>query len=105
MSNISSRGRGRPKFEATDEQRRFVAVMAGVRMSHEELRLLIVNPQTGKPVDVRTLEREFAPELAAGKARLQMLTRMKLHEAICAGMPWAIIFALQHIDGWSPTIR
>jgi hypothetical protein len=44
---------GHPPFVPTDEQRSFVAAMTGMRMTWEEMRQLVVNPETGHPISQR----------------------------------------------------
>ena len=39
----ASRARGKPKFVPTDQQRLFVAGMAGINMAHHEMASLILN--------------------------------------------------------------
>jgi hypothetical protein len=61
---------GHPPFIPTDDQRRFVCAMAGIRMTWEEIRRLVINPTTGEPITKTTLARAFKRELADGKAKL-----------------------------------
>src|SRR5215472_9689023 len=60
------RGRGRPKFEPTQDQRSQVKMMKAVGISEDRICKTITNPRTGKPVAPMTLARAFAAELASG---------------------------------------
>jgi hypothetical protein len=60
------RGRGRPKFEPTQDQRSQVKMMKAVGIPEDQICKTITNPRTGKPVAPMTLARAFAPELASG---------------------------------------
>jgi len=60
------RGRGRPKFEPTQDQRSQVKLMKALRIPEDRICKTITNPRTGKPVAPMTLARAFAPELASG---------------------------------------
>ena len=64
--------RGRKAFVPTPEQRHVVGILTGARMTHDELCQLIVGPGTLKPICKNTMERAFAPELAAGKSKLNL---------------------------------
>jgi hypothetical protein len=75
------RGRGHPPFIPTDEQRRFVTAMAGIRMTWEEIRQLIVNPTTGEPSTKTTLARAFKRELKDGRPKLKSLIATRFYEA------------------------
>jgi len=62
-------GAGRPvskKFAPTADQRGNVEAMSGFGISREEICLLIKNPETGKPIDTKTLELHFADEIEMG---------------------------------------
>lgn len=87
-------------FAPTAEQRGFVAAMVGVKMTWDEICLLVVNPRTGRPISKETLQRHFMQELADGKAKLKALVGRRFMEAIEAREAWALQFALRHINGW-----
>jgi hypothetical protein len=89
------RGRGHPPFIPTDEQRRFVIAMAGIRMTWEEIRQLVVNPQTGEPITKTTLARAFKRELTNGKAKLKSLVATRFYEALRRGDAWAVQMGLK----------
>lgn len=61
------------KFVASEQQKHIVAQLCGAKMSWDNLRLLILNPATGKPISKETLQSAFREELAVGKARVQSI--------------------------------
>lgn len=69
------RGRGRPEdtgFKPTDEMRNLVKAMAGYRIPHDEIRLLIISPTSRKPISEITLRKHFRDELDQGYANLKV---------------------------------
>lgn len=56
---------GRPSFDPTDEQRRLVSALAGYGAPQEYICGKIINPQTEKPIDKKSLEKHFRAELDA----------------------------------------
>jgi hypothetical protein len=96
----TKRGRGQPKFIPSTEQKNFVSVMAGMRMSHAEIAGVIINPRTQKPIDDMTLRRAFAAELAVAKAKIKSLVSTRFYEALLRGEQWAINFGLRHFLGY-----
>lgn len=58
-----TRGRGRPPFEPTGEQRKLVARQAAFGMPHASICGLILKPD-GKPLTEKTLKAHFGYELA-----------------------------------------
>ena len=62
-------GAGRPvskKFAPTADQRGNVEAMTGFGISQEEICRLIKNPETGKPIDIKTFELHFRDEIETG---------------------------------------
>ena len=91
---------GHPPFEPTAEQRNFVAAMAGVRMTQDEIAMVIINPTTGRPINRETLAKYFAKELAEGKSKLKAVIGRRFLERLNAGEWHAIAFGFRHIFGW-----
>lgn len=56
----------RRRFEPTDEQRRQVEALAAFGMPQDQMLALVVNPETGRPIDLKTLHRAFRIELDTG---------------------------------------
>lgn len=76
--------------------------MAGIRMTWEEIRRLVINPQTGRPITKTTLSRAFKAELADGKAKLKSIVATRFYEALHRGEPWAVQMGLKTQFGWKP---
>ena len=64
----------RSAFNPTAKQRRWVEAMIGYGIPEAEIRRLIEDPHTGKPIDLETLREHFAKEISTGavKANLQV---------------------------------
>jgi len=56
------RGRGRPKFEPTQDQRNQVKLMKALGIPEDRICKTTINPRTGKPVAPMTLARAFPAE-------------------------------------------
>src|SRR5580693_4951698 len=61
---------GRKSFVATTEQRNNVKILVGLGVPQAMICQLVVNPQTGKPLDEGTLKKHFPREIAVGAAEL-----------------------------------
>jgi hypothetical protein len=88
------------KFVPTPEQKRFVALMAGAKMGWEQIRSVVRNPRTNKPISRVVLGRAFKDELATAKTRLQSTVLSKYYEALMRGDAWAIQWGLKHFWGF-----
>ena len=64
----------RRAFKPTAEQRGCVETMIGYGVPEAEICLLIKNPETDKPIDLETLRKHFAAEIATGAAKMKLLT-------------------------------
>lgn len=102
------RGRtGRPPFVPTPEQRAQVEIMAGLGLRQGDIALLVINPETGRPIDERTMAREFADELARGGPLASMQVAASLFRkatgkgtgAVAAAIWWSKVRM-----GWRETI-
>jgi hypothetical protein len=62
---------GPKPFQPTDEQRRIIGLCSGFGMNWDQLRLLVINPDTGKPISKETLQTSFPEELENGLAHLK----------------------------------
>ena len=62
---------GRKPFTPTDKQRGMVEALVGLGLSQEEVSLLIINPETDKHIDAKTLRKAFAYELRVGGAKVK----------------------------------
>src|SRR5262245_23078522 len=88
-------------FVPTEQERRFVAVMAGLRMGVDDIcKVIGSHINEGRPLAKQTLYKDCLYELANGAALLHSLVGSKFHEAIAAGAPWAIQCALRNLPGY-----
>jgi hypothetical protein len=69
MSGVAGRS-GRKKFVPTPEQRNNVKILAGLGLPQKQICLLVTNPQTGKPLDEKSLRKHFEREIATGATEL-----------------------------------
>jgi hypothetical protein len=89
-----------PEFEPDARQKRFVAAMAGMRMSWDEILLVVINLRTGRPISKETLQKAFAHELEAGKAQLKARIIAKYYAKLDDDDWNAINFGFEHICGF-----
>ena len=68
----------RRAFKPTAEQRGCVETMIGYGVPEAEICLLIKNPETDKPIDLETLRKHFAAEIATGAAKMKLLTNGRM---------------------------
>lgn len=97
--------RGRKHFVPTKEQRNLVSIWAACGMPQEFMRAQIVNPQTGEPINKRTLEKAFRQELDAGMANANALVAQSLFKKAVgngAQSVTAAIFWMKCRAGWKP---
>lgn len=71
MSGVAGRS-GRKKFVPTPYQCDVVKLLAGRGIPQEHIRRLIINPQTGKPLSIKTLELAFASEIKTAQIELNV---------------------------------
>jgi hypothetical protein len=64
------------------EQRGNVEAMIGDGIPEADICLLIKNPETGKPIDLKTLRRHFAREIATGVTKLKSLAGNRIVAAM-----------------------
>jgi transketolase C-terminal domain/subunit len=64
---------GRKMFVPTEPQRNAVKIMAALGMPQEQIRIAVLNPENGKPIDAGTLAKHFKQELASGMLELHAL--------------------------------
>ena len=69
MSGVAGRS-GRKTFAPTPEQRGQVKILVGLGIPQEKICLLVINPQTGKPLDPKSLRKHFKREIAISTTEL-----------------------------------
>jgi hypothetical protein len=90
-----------PRFEPTQEQRTMVAQLAGLKVSWEELRKLVVNPRTNRPIAKTSFSRIFAQELEQARGKLKELIASGFYSALANGEAWALRLALKNVFHYS----
>ena len=63
------RGKGRPEFKPTAEQRNMVQVMSGYGIPQDKIACLIINPETSAGISEVTLRKVFHKEIQAPCSR------------------------------------
>jgi hypothetical protein len=102
----------RRPFAPTQEQRDNVEAMIGFGLTEEEICSLVKNPETGKPIDQKTLRKHFRAEITAGAVKLKALAGQRI-TATMLGRPGGIrdpraeatllIFFAKTRMGWKET--
>lgn len=100
ITNETKRGRGRPEFAPTPEQRRLVKALAAVGVSQVDIATVV-------DIDVKTLRKHFRTELDVGAIEAnakvaQALFKRATEEKGSAGVQ-AAIFWLKVRAGWRET--
>jgi len=100
MSGVTGRS-GRKTFVPTPEQRRQVKILVGLGIPQEEICLLVINPQTGKPLDQKSLRKHFKREIAIGATELHARVSQFIVASILGMAPPAGTVAIdnQHVRG------
>lgn len=96
-------GAGRPPYAPTEEQRRNVEAMAGFGIPQAEICLLMINPETGRPIDEKTLRAHFHDELAQGHVKANSAIGQALFKKATGSGPQSVaaaIFWLKCRAGW-----
>jgi len=65
MSGVAGRS-GRKAFVPNSEQRHIVKTLTGLGLPQKHICRLVTNPQTGKPLDPKSLRKHFALEIGIG---------------------------------------
>lgn len=71
---------GRPFFEPTEAQREMVKTGIANGIYHKELRKLIINPDTGKPIDKEIFRQAFHWEIRNGYQSQKLATSMTAYQ-------------------------
>jgi hypothetical protein len=72
MSGVAGRS-GRKAFVPKPGQRDIVRTLTGLGIPQTYICRLVTNPQTGKPLDPKSLRRHFSLEIRTGAAELNFL--------------------------------
>ena len=94
MSGVAGRS-GRKMFVPSPEQRNIVRNLVGLGMPQKQICRLVINRQTQKPLDHKTLRKHFAHEIAIGTAELHALIGKFMLAAIFGTPPPAGTVAIK----------
>ena len=96
---------GRKPFEPTSEHRMTVSLMAASGFPQKQIVERIINPGTGKGIDLHTLEKHFREELDAGMETANAIVAQSLFKKATGNGPQSVtaaIFWLKCRAGWKP---
>lgn len=96
--NIKKKGRGRPPFDPSKEQRTTVELMASIGVPQEAIAAAI-------GIAEKTLREHFRAELDTGKVKTITRVADSLVRQALAGNVTAMIFYLKTQAGWKETER
>jgi hypothetical protein len=85
------------KFSPTADQRGNVEAMTGFGISKEEICRVVINPETGKPIDKKTLELHFVDEIETGQIKANATVGRVAYATITGG-PGGIDYAPGRIE-------
>ena len=118
VSGVAGRS-GRKAFVPNPEQRNIVRTLTGLGIPQKHICRVVRNPQTGKPLDPKSLRKHFTLEIRTGAVELNLLVGRFIIATIL-GLPpppgtvaitderarakFAILFAEARM-GWSKTSR
>lgn len=93
------------RFEPTKEQRAVVKLACAHGMPWDSIRLVIINPRTGKAIAKETLMYAFEEELAAGKVEMDIMVCGALAQSIKEGNVTSMIWYMKNRMGWADSQR
>ncbi|VVE41080.1 hypothetical protein PMO31116_04124 [Pandoraea morbifera] len=94
---------GRKPFVPTAADRKLVETLAGYGVPHEDIALQVINPQTAKSLDPKSLRRHFRMELDTGATKANSLVAQNLFKHATGtgkGAVAAAIFWMKVRAGW-----
>ena len=86
MSGVTGRS-GRKPFVPDPEQRYLVRTLTRLGLPQTHICRVVRNPQTGKPLDAKSLRKHFALEIGTGAAELNCLVGRFIVATILGGTP------------------
>lgn len=106
-SSARAKKPGRPRFVPTEKQKLEVEVLASCGMPHTHIASRIMNPETRRPIDEKTLRKAFRKELDSGMTTANALVAQSLFKAATSGASAGAVnaakFWLACRAGWKPT--
>ena len=100
------RGGNMPPFKPTEQQRKDVSDLTAFGKSMEEIRPLIINKRTNKPVSQHTFRKAFKQEMLVGKTRADWEVAKTLKNMAVSGEnTQATIWWTKARMGWSENMN
>jgi hypothetical protein len=99
------RGPGKPPFQPTAEQRNHVEKLVGFGLVQDDIRQLIINPYTNRPIGRPCLRAKFKRELTVGTIKTNANVVQSLYQNCVKGNPTCQIWWTKCRMGWKETIR
>jgi hypothetical protein len=93
-------GAGQRPFSPTDDQRRIVLMMKGMKQSEEVIANAIMNPHTQWPITVETLHKHFRKELDTGVAAVIAILSGTLMKNLARGLEGTSFFMSKNLMGF-----
>jgi hypothetical protein len=78
-----------------------VRLAVGFGIPHSRICQAILNPNTDKPIDEKTLRKAFAEEIRMGAFEMDMLASSSMAQKIKAGAGWAVMFYMKNRMRWA----
>jgi hypothetical protein len=91
---------GRPAFKPTAEQTTMVLTLSGYGIPENQIRLLVINPETGEPITEKTLRKHFRHELDTGFVKANAKVAETLWKQAVSGNVGACIWWTKCRMGW-----
>ena len=101
----SKRPEGKPPFVPTQAQRELVQAMSAYGIPQDDIRLLIINSQTKKPLSRDTLAKAFEEEIATGTAKANAQVIGALFKNAVGGNVTAQIYWTKCRAGWREKVE
>src|ERR1700719_2735659 len=92
-------------FTPTKDQRTTVEMMAGFGIHLHDICLVVVNPDTKKPITEKTLRKKFPRELETGAVKANAAVVTSLYKNATQGDTTAQIWWTKCRMGWKDTSR
>jgi hypothetical protein len=99
------KGPGYPPFQPTTEQRNQVEKLVGFGLVQDDIRQLILNPYSNKPISRPTLRANFKRELTVGTIKTNANVVQSLYQNCLKGNPTCQIWWTKTRMGWKETVR
>lgn len=104
MSKKSRGPFGRPTFEPTAADRKYVKELSGFGVPEDDIARVIVNLQMGKPITAKTLRKHFRDELDTGLVKANAEIARALYRKAKQGDNTCMIFWLKTRAHWKDTM-